>query len=143
MLIEDFYTPAQDGRQLDVPLYRDSVQAGFPSPAESYIENTLSLDDLCIRKPAATYFVRAAGSSMEKAGIFDGDVLVVDRSLPASHRRIVIATVDGEFLCKRLDMSDPNKPVLRAENDGYPDIVLNGESELEIFGVVTTVVHPV
>ncbi len=80
---------------------------------------------------------------MQNAGIYDGDVLVVDRSLPASHRRIVIATVDGEFLCKRLDLSDPNKPLLRAESDGYPDIILNGESELEIFGVVTTVVHPV
>ena len=124
-----------------LPLQLEKVSAGFPSPAQDYIEKTLSLDDLCIRTPAATYFVRASGSSMERAGIHDGDVLVVDRSLPPGHRKIVIASVDGEFVCKRLDLSVPSRPVLRAESEDYPDITLREEDELEIFGVVTTVVH--
>jgi DNA polymerase V len=129
--------------RLSIPLFLERVSAGFPSPAQDYIENSLSLDDLCIKTPAATYFVRASGHSMEKAGIHDGDILVVDRSLAVSNRKIVIANVDGEFLCKRLDLSDPKKPILRAESDGHSDIILSNESELEIFGVVTTVVHSV
>jgi DNA polymerase V len=142
MKIRDVFKPAQTHKPAK-PFFRESVQAGFPSPAQDYIEKTLSLDDLCIQTPAATFFVRASGSSMEKAGIFDGDVLVVDRSIPATNRRIIIASVDGEFLCKRLDLTNPERPVLRAESDDYPDITLPDESELEVFGVVTTVVHRV
>lgn len=143
MLINEIFRPSGDSHYPSVAFYSDSVQAGFPSPAQDYIENTLSLDELCIRNPAATYFVRASGSSMVEAGIHDGDVLVVDRSLPATNRKIIIATVDGEFLCKRLDLTDRSRPVLRAESQDHPDITLNDDSELEVFGVVTTVVHSV
>jgi len=140
MLIKQIFHPTEQLRS-SIAFFSDAVKAGFPSPAQDYIEKTLSLDDLCIRTPAATYFVRASGSSMERAGIHDGDVLVVDRSLPPGHRKIVIASVDGEFVCKRLDLSVPSRPVLRAESEDYPDITLREEDELEIFGVVTTVVH--
>lgn len=140
MLIKQIFRPTEQLRS-SIAFFSDAVKAGFPSPAQDYIEKTLSLDDLCIRTPAATYFVRASGSSMERAGIHDGDVLVVDRSLPPGHRKIVIASVDGEFVCKRLDLSVPSRPVLRAESKDYPDITLREEDELEIFGVVTTVVH--
>ncbi|ABM21275.1 MULTISPECIES: translesion error-prone DNA polymerase V autoproteolytic subunit [Marinobacter] len=140
MLIKQIFRPTEQLRS-SIAFFSDAVKAGFPSPAQDYIEKTLSLDDLCIRTPAATYFVRASGSSMERAGIHDGDVLVVDRSLPPGHRKIVIASVDGEFVCKRLDLSVPSRPVLRAESEDYPDITLREEDELEIFGVVTTVVH--
>lgn len=140
MLIKQIFRPTEQLRS-SIAFFSDAVKAGFPSPAQDYIEKTLSLDDLCIRTPAATYFVRASGSSMERAGIHDGDVLVVDRSLPPGHRKIVIASVEGEFVCKRLDLSVPSRPVLRAESEDYPDITLREEDELEIFGVVTTVVH--
>ena len=140
MLIKQIFRPTEQLRS-SIAFFSDAVKAGFLSPAQDYIEKTLSLDDLCIRTPAATYFVRASGSSMERAGIHDGDVLVVDRSLPPGHRKIVIASVDGEFVCKRLDLSVPSRPVLRAESEDYPDITLREEDELEIFGVVTTVVH--
>lgn len=140
MLIKQIFRPTEQLRS-SIAFFSDAVKAGFPSPAQDYIEKTLSLDDLCIRTPAATYFVRASGSSMERAGIHDGDVLVVDRSLPPGHRKIVIASVDGEFVCKRLDLSVPSRPVLRAESEDYPDITLREDDELEIFGVVTTVVH--
>lgn len=106
MLIKQIFHPTEQLRS-SIAFFSDAVKAGFPSPAQDYIEKTLSLDDLCIRTPAATYFVRASGSSMERAGIHDGDVLVVDRSLPPGHRKIVIASVDGEFVCKRLDLSVP------------------------------------
>lgn len=143
MQIRDIFSPALGRKQPGIPFSGDTVQAGFPSPAQDYTEKTLSLDELCIKTPAATFFVRASGTSMEKAGIHDGDVLVVDRSLPHTHGRVVIATVDGEFLCKRLDLTNRDRPVLRAESEDYPDITLKDESELEIFGVVTTVVHSV
>lgn len=143
MIIQEVYRPNPEVGRRNIAMFSDCVQAGFPSPAQDYIEKTLSLDELCIRTPAATFFVRASGSSMIGAGIHDGDILVVDRSLPPGNRKIVIATVDGEFLCKRLDLTNPSKPVLRAESEDYPDITLNDESELEIFGVVTTAVHQV
>lgn len=124
-----------------LPLFMNSVAAGFPSPAQDYIERTLDLNELCVQHPAATYFVRADGDSMKGAGIFSGDVLVVDRSLTAAHGDIVIACIDGEFTVKELN----TRPVLQlvAHNPAYAPIKLGEESTLELFGVVTTVVHSV
>lgn len=123
-----------------LPLFSNPVAAGFPSPAEDHIEATLSLDELCIRHPAATYLLRAAGDSMQGAGIFDGDVLVVDRSIEPRTGMIVVATVHGDFTCKRLDF-EAERPVLRAENPRYPDIRLAPGEELEVFGVVVAAVR--
>lgn len=124
-----------------LPLFMSGVSAGFPSPAQDYIERTLDLNDLCVQHPAATYFVRADGDSMEGVGIFSGDVLIVDRSLKAVHGDIVIACVDGEFTVKELN----TRPTLQlvAHNPVYAPIQLSEESILELFGVVTTVVHSV
>lgn len=124
-----------------LPLFMSGVAAGFPSPAQDYIERTLDLNDLCVQHPAATYFVRADGDSMEGVGIFSGDVLVVDRSLKAVHGDIVIACLDGEFTVKELS----TRPALQllAHNPAYAPIQLDAESTLELFGVVTTVVHSV
>lgn len=129
------------GTQPVSTMYMDKVPAGFPSPAADYAERPLDLNDYCIKKPAATFFVRAQGESMRGIGIYDNDLLVVDRSLGATHRRIVIAVVDGEFTVKRLDLSDPERPALRAENPEYEDIVLKDGSELQVFGVVRNVIH--
>lgn len=129
------------GDRVPIPFFQDSVKAGFPSPAQDFVEASLDLTELCIKNPAATFFVRADGDSMVGAGIHDSDVLVVDRSLNPTHGRIVIATVDGEFVCKRLDLSDRESPALRAENPRYADIRLRPGEELEVFGVVTFVVH--
>lgn len=124
-----------------LPLFLESVRAGFPSPAVDYLDKTLDLNELCIRRPAATYLVRAEGDSMINAGIFDGDILVVDRSIHALHDHVVIASLNGDFLCKRLKLANTDTPQLLAENPAYSPIVLSGESELEIFGVVTYVIH--
>ncbi len=119
-----------------MPLFLNQISAGFPSPAEDHIEATLSLDELCIRPPAATYLLRAADESMQGAGIFDGDVLVADRSIEPRTEMIVVATVRGE----RLDY-EGGRPVLRAANPDYPDIHLTTDEELEVVGVVVAAVR--
>jgi len=85
----------------------ERVSAGFPSPAEDYIEKTLDLNELCIQHPAATFFVRVDGESMIGAGIFPGDVLVVDRSLRAQHSDIIIASLESGMTVKELHLTPP------------------------------------
>jgi len=125
--------------QLDIPLFSDAVAAGFPSPATDYCEQKLDLNDLCIKNPSATYFVRATGDSMIEAGIFPGDVLVVDRSISASHGDIVIVSVNGELTVKMLE----TKPKMRLVpmNCLLAPIDVPEDADLEVFGVATTVVH--
>ena len=125
--------------QLGIPLFSDAVTAGFPSPATDYCERKLDLNELCIKKPAATYFVRAQGDSMIEAGIFPGDVIVVDRSINAAHGDIVIASFNGELLIKKLE----TKPTTRLVpmNSQHDPIVVPEDTDLEIFGVATTVIH--
>lgn len=125
-----------------------SVAAGFPSPAEQYLEPPLDLNDLLVKRPAATYFVRVQGDSMEGRGISDGDLLVVDRSLDPRDGDIVIAAVDEEFTVKTLrngmrELGGVKRRAvwLEAANPKYPDIILKGMSELMYFGKVTAVIH--
>ncbi len=122
-----------------IPLFSETVPAGFPSPAQDYVERSLDLNELCIQHPAATYFVRAQGESMQEGGIFDGDILVVDRSLKARHEDIVIACLDNEFTVKQLH----TRPRIRLMpmNRHFPAIEPAADSTLEIFGVVSTVIH--
>ena len=122
------------------PLMSGSVVAGFPSPAEQYVERPLDLNELLVARPAATYFVRAAGDSMSGAGISDGDLLVVDRSLEPWDGSVVIAAVDGEFTVKTL-RRDGSGVRLEAANPAYAPISFSGEMELRVFGVVTAVVR--
>jgi len=124
---------------LDIPLFLDKVPAGFPSPASDYCERSLDLNELCIRTPAATYFVRAQGDSMIEAGIFSGDVLVVDRSLEAKHGDIVIAEFNGELTVKKLELKPETRLV--PMNSQHAPVSIPDGAELEIFGVVTTVIH--
>jgi len=126
-------------KQLDIQLFSDAVPAGFPSPATDYCERKLDLNELCIQHPAATYFVRAQGDSMIEAGIFPGDVLVVDRSITAAHGDIVIVSVNGELTVKRLE----TRPTMRLVpmNNQYSPIDVPEDADLEVFGVATTVIH--
>ncbi len=125
--------------QLGTPIFSDAVPAGFPSPATDYCERKLDLNELCIKKPAATYFVRAEGDSMIEAGIFPGDVIVVDRSIDAAHGDIVIASFNGELLIKKLETSPTTRLV--PMNSQHEPIVVPEDTDLEIFGVATTVIH--
>jgi len=122
------------------PLFLSGVSAGFPSPAEDYIDRKLDLNELLIKHPAATFFVRVAGDSMTGAGIHHDDILVVDRSLEATSGKIVIAVYNGELTVKRL-VRDNNGIRLVAENPNYPPLVIAEEDGCEIWGVVTSVIH--
>ena len=124
---------------LPIPLFSDAISAGFPSPAQDYIEQTLDLNELCIKHPAATFFVRVEGDSMINAGIFPNDILVVDRSIQAVQGDIVVASLYGEFTVKELVLGA--KPYLLPHNPAYPPIDIPEGGDLEIFGVVTNVVR--
>jgi DNA polymerase V len=131
---------AEAGRSLPLPLYTTSVQAGFPSPAEGYLDKTLDLNELLISHPAATFFVRVSGDSMKNAGIFSGDTLVVDRSLEPADNRIVVAILNGEFTVKRLKIG-PNGISLLPENPAYPILQVKEGTDFQVWGVVTYVIH--
>lgn len=130
------------------PLATATVAAGFPSPADDYLDGQLDLNELLISRPAATFFVRARGDSMTDAGISDGDLLVADRSREASDGAIVIAVVNSELTVKRLRRRRGQIELL-AGNPAYPPIRFGptsnedqqGDTVCEIWGVVTAVIH--
>lgn len=134
------FLPLEAPSHIEIPLFSGKVAAGFPSPADDYIEKTLDLNDLLIQKPAATFFVRASGESMLGAGIHPNDILVVDRSIDPVVGRIVICALNDELTVKRLK-STGEGIVLGAENPAYADIVIQEGTDLVIWGVVTNVIH--
>lgn len=123
-----------------LPLYSNKVSAGFPSPADDHIEAELDLTTHLIKNPAATFLVRVSGESMKGVGIFPGDILVVDRSLNPSDGRIVIAVLDGELTVKRLKKGK-EAIYLMPENPDFSPIQVNEMQDLNIWGVVTNVIH--
>lgn len=125
--------------KMEIPLVIERVQAGFPSPAQDYIDKKLDLNEFLINNANATFIVRANSLSMLNAGIDINDALIVDRSIEAQHRDIVIACVDNEFTVKRL-IIDAKGCWLKAENEGYPDIHPLEGQQFEIWGVVTNVI---
>lgn len=118
-----------------LPLGLTPVSAGFPSPAEDYADKRLDLNQYLVRNPVSTFFFQVRGDSMQDAQIFDGDILVVDRSIEACHGHIVVAFVNGERLVKRLYRRG-GRVALLAENKAYPPLVLTEGAEMEIWGVV-------
>ena len=122
------------------PLLTCSIPAGFPSPASDYMDERLDLSEHLGLHAEATFFLRVQGDSMQGAGIFDGDLLVVDRTVQAKSNHVVIAVIDGEFTVKRLQRRG-GRTWLKAENPAYPSIELHEGQALEIWGVVSHVVH--
>jgi len=118
------------------PLYAAEVAAGFPSPGDDLVEQPLDLNDLMIDNPTATFFVRVQGDSMEGARIFDGDVLVVDRSVQARAGMIVVAAVYGELVVKRLQKTSTGLALV-SENDNYAPILIDDTEGCFIWGVAT------
>ena len=129
------------GKEYALPLYASGVSAGFPSPADDYLEGSLDLNAHLVHEPSATFFVRARGDSMINAGIHDGDLLVVDRSVEATDGKVVIVSLNGELTVKRFHQAK-GKSWLLPENPDYPPISLNEEDETHLWGVVTNVIHP-
>jgi len=135
----EFIRVSEVRSRLELPLFVSKVSAGFPSPAQDYVEQTLDLNELCIKRPAATFFVRVDGDSMIDAGIFSNDILIVDRSVKPAHGDVVVAQVNGEFTVKELCL----RPILMLvpRNKSFEPISFADESELQIFGVVTNVLR--
>ena len=123
-----------------LPLFLSSVRAGFPSPAEDYIEGKLDLNEHLVRRPAATFLVRAVGDSMIGAGIYPNDILIVDRSITPRHGSIVIAVINGELTVKRLNVRG-NQRLLEAANPSYEAIRITQDMDLWCWGVVTSAIH--
>ena len=130
--------PSTDPQQY--PFYQSPAACGFASPAADYLQDTLSLDQLLIRHPAATFFARAQGKSMTGAGIYDGDLLIIDRSLNPNDGDVIIALLDGELIVKRLIYGN-GAPILHSEHPDYADIKLGSDQQLDVWGVVTEVIH--
>tara|TARA_B110001452_G_C15117990_1_gene389696 strand:- start:147 stop:563 length:417 start_codon:yes stop_codon:yes gene_type:complete len=128
--------------KLLLPIHLCKVEAGFPSPAENYIEQELDLKEYLIRNSDSTFLVRATGKSMVNVGISPGDILIVDRSLEAKNNSIIIVSIDGELTVKRLIKDNNNKKLyLKSENLDYPNIDLKIENDTMVWGVVTYSIH--
>ena len=118
-----------------------SASAGFPSPAENYVEEKLNLNSYLIKNKESSFFVRVSGDSMINVGIFDNDILIVDRSLDTKRLSIVIVSIDGELVIKKLMKDQSKNYYLKSENSNYPNIKLNSNRDTVIWGVVTYVIH--
>ena len=130
------------GSHSGAPLFLARISAGFPSPAEDYVESALDLNAYLVRNPAATFMVKVSGDSMIGAGIAAGDLLVVDRSEEAVHGRIVVAVLDGELVVKRLHVRN-GAYLLMPENPKYKPLRIEPGQELQVWGVVTGVIKRV
>ncbi|MBU0467576.1 MAG: translesion error-prone DNA polymerase V autoproteolytic subunit [Candidatus Omnitrophica bacterium] len=128
--------------KVKLPLYVSTIKAGFPSPADDYLDKKLDLNEHLIKHPAATFFVKVAGDSMINAGIFPDDILIVDRSLEARNNKIIVAILDGEFTVKRLKKYR-GKISLVSENPNYEPIEVTEDRDFDVWGVVTNVIHSV
>jgi DNA polymerase V len=135
----DFFQSIQKELML-TPIFLDYVSAGFPSPATDYIENKLDLNEYLIKRPAATFIVKAKGSSMIDAGILSGDLLIVDRSISPKNDNIVIASIFGDLTVKKIRKKE-NSLFLLSANSDYPSIQVKEEMECSIWGVVTYIIH--
>lgn len=136
-----FFTP-DETESLSVPMSNNSVSAGFPSPADDFKEKRISLDNTLVKNKEATFYARVSGKSMINAGLDDGDLLVIDRSLEAEHGKIAVCFLDGEFTVKRLHIKEGNITLI-PENNTYKPIQVTDESDLLIWGVVTYVIKSV
>jgi DNA polymerase V len=142
MLLLPPSSAAPDPPLVPVPIYLVHVSAGFPSPAEDYLEGQLDLNRLVVKTQAATFFVRATGDSMIGVGIRPGDLLVVDRSLDPRHGSVVVAVLDGCLTVKVLDRR-AGGVTLRPANAAHRPIAVGEDADLKVWGVVTYVVHKV
>ncbi|MDA0793737.1 MAG: translesion error-prone DNA polymerase V autoproteolytic subunit [Bacteroidetes bacterium] len=133
-----FFHPDQD-HQKSLHLAQEGISAGFPSPADDFKELRISIDQEVVRNEEATFYARVSGQSMQGAGLDDGDLLVIDRSLEPQHDKIAVCYIDGEFTVKRLKVAAEGI-FLMPENPNYKPIKMNEENELIIWGIVTYVV---
>ena len=133
------YSP-KISKVIKIPFAFSSVAAGFPSPASDYLNDALDLNELLIKRPSSTFFVRATGNSMINAGIFEGDILVVDKSLEAKNGNIIIGVLAGEFTVKRYNINNGTITLI-SENEFYQNIYINEYSDFRVWGVVISIIR--
>ena len=134
MRLHTLQFPSENSLALQCPLFSTRVRAGFPSPADDFIDKSLDLNEFLVTKPAATFFAWAEGDSLKDVGIHHGDLLIIDRSAERQQGSIVVAAIDGQLTCKILDLQHR---CLRAANKHYPPIYITEDEDLVIEGVVT------
>ena len=125
---------------LPLDFYLNPVCAGFPSPAEDHLDIALDLNEHLIKHPSATFYIYAKGNSMEGSGIYDGDIMVVDRSLEASSGNVVIVAISGEFTVKHL-LIKSKKTYLIPANQDYKSMLITDDMDVQIWGVVIHTIH--
>lgn len=134
--------PAEIGEKMAIPMAEQSVKAGFPSPAQDYMEGEIDLNDVLVKHREATFYVRISGDSMRDAGILDGDLAVVDRQIEPGNGNFVIAFVDGEFTIKQFKIDESgNYGWLVPWNNDYSPIRVDANNRFMVWGVVTYVIH--
>ncbi|MER2997394.1 LexA family protein [Pontibacter populi] len=126
--------------QINIPLYASYVSAGFPSPADDYLEDRIDLSKYLVQNPTSTFMMRVKGSSMQNANIHDGDILVIDRSLKATDGLPVVCFLDGEFTVKTFRKTN-GKTYLYPANPAYKPIEVTEEMDIRVWGVVVWVLH--
>lgn len=136
-----FFNPNHDVRK-QIHMAQEGVSAGFPSPADDFKELRISIDQEVVRNEEATFYARVSGVSMQEAGLDDGDLLVIDRSLEPQNDKIAVCFIDGSFTVKRLKV-DVDCVYLMSENKNYKPIKVSEGDELLIWGIVTYVVKKV
>ena len=141
MGLENSNSASRRGDQaLFIPLARESISAGFPSPAEDYIELDIDLNRHLLKNPTSSFFLRVSGNSMNNAGIYNNDLLIIDRSINPKSGDVVVAILDGEFTLKRLVKENKNY-YLKADKEDYPIIDLCEYNEVIIWGVAIYSIH--
>ncbi|WP_339887335.1 translesion error-prone DNA polymerase V autoproteolytic subunit [uncultured Flavobacterium sp.] len=136
-----FFLPDLEN-QIELPYISSGIKAGFPSPAADFDESKISLDNVLVKNKEATFYAKASGNSMTGAGIDDGDILVIDRSLEPQNNKVAICFIDGEFTVKRIKIEGDNV-FLMPENSNYKPIQIAAENDLIIWGIVTYVIKKV
>lgn len=134
----EFYTP-DETQSLDIVLAQTGISAGFPSPADDFRDNKISLDRVLVKNKEATFYAKVSGQSMIGAGLDDGDLLVVDKSLEPEHNKIAVCFIDGEFTVKRLQVTKEGMFLLPA-NPAYEPIQVTEDNNFQIWGIVTHVI---
>jgi DNA polymerase V len=134
--------PVEEAPMPSLPFLEMRVPAGFPSPAHDHLEKTLNLAELLVKHPQATFLMRVEGDSMTGAGIFDGDILIVDKAIEPMSGKIVVAVLDGDFFVKRLVVRG-DRCFLVSENPKFPEREVGEWAALDVWGVVTNVIHAV
>lgn len=135
----EFFLPEKN-KSITLDLYTNTISAGFPSPAEDFIDKKLDLNEYLIKNPSATFLVKVNGNSMINAGISNGDILIIDRSIEPSDGKVVIGVINGEFTVKRI-LKKGKKIFLKPENENFKPIEITEEMDFKIWGVVAYTIH--